>query len=51
MARLMTVQNWIPEHPYPEPVFLVTPFAPGINGLSKVVYQRLERKRGFLREV
>jgi len=45
MARLMTVQNWIPEHPYPEPIFLVTPFMPGINGLSKVVYQRLERKR------
>lgn len=40
MARLTIVQDWIPEHPYPEPVFLLMPFTPGINGLSKVVYQR-----------
>lgn len=34
MAKFMTVQDWIPEHPDPEPVFLLTPFKPGIKGLS-----------------
>lgn len=40
MAKLMTVQEWIPEHPYPEPIFLLTPFMPRINGRLKVVRQR-----------
>lgn len=40
MAKLMTVQDWIPEHPYPEPIFLLTPFIPRINSLSKVVHQK-----------
>lgn len=38
MAKFMIVQDWIPEHPYPEPILLLTPFTPGINGLSKVGY-------------
>jgi hypothetical protein len=50
MAKLMTVQDWIPEHPYPN-IFFLTAFIPGINGLSKVVCQReRERKRERQRE-
>lgn len=46
MAKLMSVQDWIPENPYPEPIFLLTPFTLGINGLSKIVRQRQrERER------
>ena len=36
MAKLMTVQDWIPTHHYPEPIFLLKPFPPGINSLTKV---------------
>lgn len=53
MAKLMTVQDWIPEHPYPEPIFFLTSFTPGTDGLSKVECQRQREKcvRGFWRNV